>query len=517
MSAGGVFKLIISDSSVDDLMMRTAQLTNLISQIEAARVAKAKAAAKANGKPYVEEDQHESYVPTIAEISNHFTVPIYSFFKPFVACAMEYVKHKARSNARFGSTVSFTLNQLGLFITDVVAHVRTTSFAASSTGGTYGVRWAAFPAHRAFAHTTLRINNNSIDEYYSEDYNAHFQYNVPTRKRNAWMRNVGQQVPYEGVMYPDPVDAEVGQIGYFVDGNQTAKATQPSQDWWVPLLFWFCDPGYCLPNGLFPHGQAEIAIELANVTELVTRVEVVAGASPTNTNPTIQIFDLWVNQVYVVPELHDVFLAKYGYSLIRVFRHQKKELRLSEDAIQLNGLRWPVEKFYFAFQPTENLDNDQNWYKVSVLTEFQVNTAISTTVFAPGVPAAGFNLTTYYSETSPVTSLELRANDIILYPETDPTFYNSAISFQNGNNDDNGPNDRNWYCMNFNIRRSGGIHQGGWQPPSGHVNCSKARELYLHYKSTFISSANPVNLIVSGKALNFLGIDDSAGQLKYST
>jgi hypothetical protein len=71
--------------------------------------------------------------------------------------------------------------------------------------------------------------------------------------------------------------------------------------------------------------------------------------------------------------------------------------------------------------------------------------------------------------------------------------------------------------MNFNIKPLGGIHTGGHNPPSGYVNCSKARELYLHFTSTYINSAHPVNLIVSGIALNFLAIDDSSAQLRYST
>lgn len=525
MSSGGPFKLIINDSSVDDLMMRSKNLLDLIRKIETARKqkkeeekAKAKAEAQALGKKYVEihdEDDHDSYVPTIAEISNRFTVPIFSFFKPFVACSMEYVKHQPKGRASFGSTIAFPLNQLGLCITDAVLHLRTSSFGTDGTG-TNGVRWCSYPAHRALAHTTLKVNGILIDEYFSEDYNAHFAFNIPNKKKNVWMKNVGQQVPIEGVIYPDPVDAEVGEIRHFVDGNQTVKETQPAQDWWVPLLFWFCDPGYCLPNGLFRNGSSEISIDLANASELVSLITVTAPVASFS-YPTIQLLELWVNQVYVVPELHDIFLARYGHSLIRVHRHQKKEIRSGEEGIKLDGLRWPVERFYFAFQPTENLDNDQQWHKVSVLTEFKVNTAISTNVFSPAVPAAGFNISTYYAETPTVTNLSLEANGNSLFPKIDSAFFNSAIAFQHGNSDISGPDDIGWYCMNFNIKPLGGIHTGGHNPPSGYVNCSKARELYLHFTSTYINSAHPVNLIVSGIALNFLAIDDSSAQLKYST
>jgi hypothetical protein len=51
------------------------------------------------------------------------------------------------------------------------------------------------------------------------------------------------------------------------------------------------------------------------------------------------------------------------------------------------------------------------------------------------------------------------------------------------------------------------LYPGTYQP-SGHLNVSRARELYLEYVSSYVSQASPADLLVLGRAINFLLISD---------
>jgi len=53
--------------------------------------------------------------------------------------------------------------------------------------------------------------------------------------------------------------------------------------------------------------------------------------------------------------------------------------------------------------------------------------------------------------------------------------------------------------------------------PSGHLNISRARETYLKWNSTYISSTSPVDFIIVAVAINFLLITDGSAVLRYST
>jgi len=53
--------------------------------------------------------------------------------------------------------------------------------------------------------------------------------------------------------------------------------------------------------------------------------------------------------------------------------------------------------------------------------------------------------------------------------------------------------------------------------PSGHLNISRARETYLKWASTYMTSASSVDLQVVAVAINFLLITDGSAVLRYST
>ena len=64
--------------------------------------------------------------------------------------------------------------------------------------------------------------------------------------------------------------------------------------------------------------------------------------------------------------------------------------------------------------------------------------------------------------------------------------------------------------INFNL------YPGTYQP-SGHINVSRAREFYIAYTSSVISTSLVGTLVVVAAAINFLLISDGSAVLRYST
>lgn len=507
MSTGGAFTLIVNDTALDDLMKRESELVSLIQQIEAARSKKAMMEAKAQGRVYDPEEEEESYVPTLVEINKYYTVPIFKFFKPFIAASMEYMKHiPATSGLTFGGTVSWIFRTGNcMFVTDAVIHYQLSSFSATSALDK--VRYCAFPGHRMCQHTRFKIGGNPIDDYFADDYNRYLAWQVPARKWPSWYRNVGQQWPYQGLLVGEPSVDEYGELRFFVEGPQTFKNTQPQQDWFVPLLLWFCDPGFALPNGIIPWGQTTVEVELPPVSEMISYADFGGGGA--FTPPKIVTAELWVNMISVVDELQDIFSTRYGYSIIRVHRHFQKVVNQPKGRTLLSTLRWPIERIYFGYRPRENLDNSQSWYLMSVLTQVNIPEVIVSSLPLPNT--IKINYAQYNRQTPSVTHLALDAHGIYLFHQNLSQFFNSYTTFQAGNDELNGPLDSGWFLMNFNIRS---LANG---EPSGHINVSKARELYLTHESTYIGTNTPVDLLVSADAINFLGVELGNAALKYST
>lgn len=512
MATGGSFKLIVNDGAQDKLMMRSHQLIDLIEQLES------------------NNDHIQSYQPSLAEISKYYTVPICSFYKPFVACSMEYIKNKQPAGTiKFGSSQEFTIDQIGMFITDMVLHVRVSSFAAVHSSDK--VRWTAYPGHRLLEHTELRISGNPIDEYYSDSYTAYYDMDVDNAHKRTWQRCVGQQVPYDGTLVPDPAVDEVNEIRQFVDGPQTFKRTQAELDMWIPTLFWFNkDPACALPNGIISHGQNSLTFHLADVNELVSYARI--SGTGAFVQPTITIFELYVNHVYVVQELADIFHARSGTSLIRLHKFQKSKIQNSKGRILMKDLRFPVERFYFAFRPSVNLNHSQQWYKMSALVEMYMASSVVIEVADPlGGPdpvlqLAG-NYATYYRESPTVDKIGLDGHNNVLFPLAHEGLYR-YMELQSGNADTTSPHSTGWYMMNFNINpiRS----KEGWRSPSSYINASKARELYINYESSYIgSTVTPVTIpstpayvaevdfLACADVVGFITYDDNSAILKFST
>lgn len=191
-----------------------------------------------------------------------------------------------------------------------------------------------------------------------------------------------------------------------VNGPQTPQATQPILDLWVPLIFWFNrDARLAIASVSIPYGQRFITVDLEtgqniyfvapgdlylqltvqqqssngtnaglataqgvfNVSSWVTLTPVLAAGSivPPDTNLGQLSMDLYINNIFVNPEVHDIYIKRIGFSLIRVHRFQSNRESVSTDSVLLSQLKWPIEHMFVGLRPTINIDavNNPNCYR----------------------------------------------------------------------------------------------------------------------------------------------------------
>jgi len=507
MSVGGIFQLVSNDGIQDQLIMQTEKLLFNIKKISCDRIAKLKSA-----NPNITEDDimntNEAWMPTLSSIEQSHILFINSSFKPFVAMAHEYAKTSARGGLpALGSSFEFQLPINGDFINDCIVYVKLTGL--SSVSSLDKVRYYEMLAHRLMKYTEFKVAGNIIDSYTSDDYNAYYTFKVPQHKETGYLRCIGQEIPKLGYLTADPVVDEVREYKYFGDGNQTFKNVQDTVELYIPLLFWFKDINTSLPNFILSYGQTIVGITFEEQSNLIAYADYGGGGA--YHIPTIAECSLYMNNIYLLPEVHQIFMTRYGFQLIRVHRSHVETLTDASKSVRLYSLKWPVESIYVAFRPVVNNYNSQLWYKNTSVVEKTVKEAVVT-----GTSSIQVNNAIYLDESHVVQNISLKSFDITIYPSLAPEFYNNYIPLRYGK-DIKTPKDLGWYMMNFNF-------MPGQYQPSGHLNVSRARELDLVYTSAvnssyqnIISPTNPVDLIVLADCINFILYKNKAMTLRFST
>lgn len=499
MATGGVFTLITNDGKQDRLLMATELLTHRLKRISDAR--------KAEGL---------DPTPTLVDIEKTHILFMNSHFKPFAAIGYEYNKVRpSAGTVTLGSTVQFSLPQFGDFFHDMSLHMILSD--PTPTGGTNpAYRWCQYPGERLCVRTSFTVNGNPLDEYYRDDYNFFRQFELDEMKVPGYNRCVGQENPQHAEFYQAstaPTDSRI--CGLHKNGYQTPKdAAHGSIEMFIPLLFWFNrDPRLSIPSVSIPYGQRFITIDLASQNELVALEARGNSTGGTIGNVSVSTCELYVNNIFVNPEVHDIFIKRIGFNLIRVHRRQIARVSASNGEILLNNFKWPIESFYIGFRPTGNglvtntafdgsgngLNHLDHWHYFSRVTRNDVT---------------GNPLTAYVdTQVRSINSMTVSAHGIDIYDNFPAAFYDSYIPFAYGDNIRT-PTDIGAYMVTFNL------YPGSYQP-SGHINISRAREFYIKYKSegmsTEISINNPVDVIASAKAINFLLVSDGSCVLRYST
>jgi hypothetical protein len=116
----------------------------------------------------------------------------------------------------------------------------------------------------------------------------------------------------------------------------------------------------------------------------------------------------------------------------------------------------------------------------------------------------------YYIPVSTVDSLSLTSHGITIFDNFQDTFFTSYAPYHYGTETVVTPADTGAFFINMTLFPR--MYQ-----PSGHLNISRARETYLIFHSSYVSSATPCMVIIVAIAINFILISDGSAVLRYST
>jgi len=369
MATGGIFQLITNDGKQDRMLMAS----NLLKQ----RLADARTARQNSG---LADD-----TPTLYDIERTHILFTNAHFKPFAAIGYEYNKVKTNSGtAQITSTgdtsVSFSIPQFGDFFSDMVVHVIMSQpkLATSDTanriipdGDQNLMRWCHYPGERLLKRVRFNVNGNPLDEYSRDAVNFHREFQVQPNKELGWNRCMGQQEKEEGWL-DQPNWAGNNTASNAVRHRTCMQTTSGLQtptgqktenvELFIPLLFW-CnkDPRLAVPSVAIPYGQRFITLDLASSHELVG--EVPRGVNAGKYDATsiaaggalgeikLNTIELYINNIFVNPEVHNIFIKRIGFTLIRVHREQKnEESGRSASSVLLQNLKWPIEALFIGMR-----------------------------------------------------------------------------------------------------------------------------------------------------------------------
>ena len=425
MSTGGIFQLITNEGKQDRMLLATQLLNKRLLAIERQR----------GNDPKIRDP-----TPTLADIERTHLVFVNAHFKPFAAIGYEYSKvNPGAGGTRLGGTdIQFSIPQFGDFFNDMALHVKLSSVTATNSAywsdplnnpanGAELVRYVNYPGQRLVKNVRFDVNGNPLDKYSSDVMNMHQKFFVTPNKNVGWSRAVGQEVPYVGYQSVSSVGtataaytgrgAGVRQQLSFVDGYQTPKATQPDLDMFIPLLFWFNeDPRLSIPSVSIPYGQRWIYFDFCQANELLQHCGATPslddpGANPV-TVPDVVTCELYINNIFVNPEIHDIYIKRIGFNLIRTHITQVFNVTKSNDSLLVNNLKWPVETLYLGMRPRDNISTSStqmldNWNSYAYKTENGVNTAAMANAYTvSGIPAGltGANINSVWINTSGVAA-----------------------------------------------------------------------------------------------------------------
>jgi len=344
-------------------------------------------------------------------------------------------------------------------------------------------------------------------------------------------------------------------------GLQTPKSSHAATTFWHKCQFWFNkDPRLMVPSVSIPYGQRFVELTLCTQKQLVRPVggvdSAVSGATATDTNhysaiitPTIaagangwtanqsiagiamtsmgtaavidatsngapSTADLYVNNVYVLPDIHDIYIHRIGFNLIRVTRSHSVSVGASSVSTpeqQLHQLKWPIEAIYFGVQATAVADDLDLWWRMGN-PDHEVGTLISVTGDTAEVAAANLQqvLSLPYhfvsQGTRTMTAVTVSLHGTKVYDAMDPTFFSDYMPATFGGSNVSCSDDQNSHAIFF------GFYPGTYQP-SGHVNISRARELYFKWNQSAVEGT----FYAVADAINFLLISDGNAILRYTT
>ena len=261
------------------------------------------------------------------------------------------------------------------------------------------------------------------------------------------------------------------------------------------------------------------------------------------TDITIEKMELYINNIFVNSEIHDIYIKRIGFSLIRVFRqHTAACNQEGADEKLLSNLKWPIEYMFVGLRPnwnvkdatvsagvpTGNLNVWRDWHRLTRMVDASFDTPSlsedafltdaateADTVYSGRVAQGGSSVgkvvpNRYWLPVPTVDSLSLTSHGVTIYDNFNDTFFNQYAPLAYGGAALNTPEDPGALFVNMCL-----IPRA--YQPSSHLNISRARETYIKWVSSYVSSKSPATLFVVAIAINFLLMSDGSAILRYST
>jgi hypothetical protein len=446
--------------------------------------------------------------PSFDDISKSHFLFLNNQYKPFVECSMNYLKTSINTKPLFGTSVDLIVPSEGNFLSDMALHIQLSELKPQSSSDK--VRYADFLGHRLIKKIQLVINNNVIDEYTGEFYNAYYNVFLQENKKKSWVTCIGQETPVEAILIQDPINDDYREKKIIYSGYQTLKYSHDIIDLYIPLLFWFnLNKKEALLNN-FPFGRIVIKVEFEEVKNLITCLDVENDIYHERfITPIFHECELYSNHIYINEDIQDLFISKLGFTLIRTHLQIKKILNKNNDNISLaSELKYPIEDLCIYARPDINesgIDSLNIWHKNSI--QILRNVKVPVIFNSKNVEQLGINNITYYDDSTLFNDFGISIDNVSIHGTNPPIFYQSYIPLVSGKNISS--NHNNIYYLAFNL------YPKKFQP-SSYINMSRSRNIAFEYSSNVLEAWSPVNLYIHATAINFLVYNNTTAMLNFS-
>ena len=279
-------------------------------------------------------------------------------YQQYVDFAVESIQHSFQGTPNFGRTNTVELTRTGDMITRMLLEV--TLPAITPTGGTSPTfRWAPYIGQTAIRYATLEIGSTTVDKQYGLWMNVWTDLSVKEDQRRSHLEMIGQQVVQENISYA----GGIGTATYSYSGLQTPKTTHAETKVYVPLKFWFDEPGLALPIIAMPFAPVRVKIEFRTYADLW-----VTSGSPTGgvTGQSLVDTTLWVDHIFVdnderqriVDEPHEYLICQ------NQFPGENVVATSTTSVTQKLNLNHPVKALYWFYQrdaASDGTGTDVDW------------------------------------------------------------------------------------------------------------------------------------------------------------
>jgi len=383
MSTAGMFQILTNDGKQDKLLMASDFLRERLYAIRQARIRMG----------------YKDINPTLMDIEKTHLLFLNAHFKPFCAMGFEYTRTNVNSgNPSFSNEIIFSIPQYGDFFHDMFFYVKLNQPVMKVNDGVADsdaplMRWTSYPGERFFSSVKFEVNGNPLDEYTSQSFVFYRQMRIMPHKEQGYARCMGQEEPEVGYLQ-QPVWNNNGVANSDVShrfqsvsfsGLQTPTGQKSNPvELLIPLLFWFnLDARLSVPSVTIPFGQRWIKSKICAGNELVDLVPRGSGTwdnplgSLDYSNMIVNIY-LYINNIFVNKEIHDIFIERIGFSLIRVHRYQSFTLNLESSSLLLSQLKWPTETILVGFRPSDYSNASSDGLRRQHLNKWNIFHKVST-------------------------------------------------------------------------------------------------------------------------------------------